>query len=1106
MMMRVFAISLLPFCSLALSLCVTCSAATYPLKVSSTNKRLLVDQNNAPFLLVGDSPHALIVNLNVADATRFFEDRRTNGFNSMWIEIICEDSEAGRIDGSLLDGTTPFTSTLGGGLWDMSTPNDAYFAHVDAIIRIAATNGIQILMNPADTGGWNGGWTETMLTNGSARCRQYGQYLGSRYKDFPNLIWFSGNDFQAWQTPTNDAVVSAIARGIKDFDTNHLQTVQFDYPVSASLDNTNWASIVNLNFVYSYYAQYERVQREYKRTNVMPIVMIEGHYEYQTNYYGDFGTIPVLRRQMYWSMLSGAIGHCYGNDAVWPFQPGWDAPAIFNSQAISELKHVTALFQSRRWHAFAPDINRTVLTAGFGTYATNAVVSANNFATCSRETNGHTVMVYAPTQRAMTIDMTKISGTNALAWWFDPRTGVATNFGPFATTGTRVFTPPTTNDWVLVLDDAAQNFPAPGAAPLIAPLEMTTGSLPGVSVGGNYSMQLTATGGVAPHSWSLAPASAALPAGLSLSQSGMLSGIPTSSGTFILSVHVTDAEAVMASRSLALVVSPVPLTISADNSVRSYGATNPALTGSVVGLLPFDNITAGFTAGATTNSPVGIYPISVTLGGPLGNYLLTINGGNLTVTPASLLVTAGSINKPFGTAVALTDYSVAGLLNNDSVTNLTLFSAGSGSNAPVGSYAINASGALGVGLTNYVIGYSNGTLTVGVPDLLIVAGSTNKVYGATLNPVAYVVVGLLDGDSVTNVILGSAGSLSNAPAGNYSINASAVEGVGLEKYSITYSNGTLAVGMAGLLVAAQDTNKVYGAMLDPAAYTAAGLSSWDSVTNVALASAGSVSNASVGSYAINVSDALGVGLSNYVIGYTNGTLTVGAAELLITAASTNKIYGTTLTPVDYIAVGLVNGDSVTNVSLSSAGTVSLAPVGSHPIQVSAAEGLGLTNYSIVYSNGTLTVMTPQLLIAPVGTNEVVLSWPAPTSPFTLQENADPTTTNWMDVTSPSIATGDGVQVALPATNGSCFYRLFTTVSGEMGGLSAPQLFIAPTDASGVVISWPASAPLFAVEMSTDLAAGYWVTVTNWPSVLMPGTNQIILPATNQACFFRLTVP
>ena len=48
-------------------------AAAYPVKVSGANPRLLVDQGNSPFMLVGDSPHALIVNLTVADAARYFD-------------------------------------------------------------------------------------------------------------------------------------------------------------------------------------------------------------------------------------------------------------------------------------------------------------------------------------------------------------------------------------------------------------------------------------------------------------------------------------------------------------------------------------------------------------------------------------------------------------------------------------------------------------------------------------------------------------------------------------------------------------------------------------------------------------------------------------------------------------------------------------------------------------------------------------------------------------------------------------------------------------------------------------------------------------------------
>ena len=58
-------------------------------------------------------------------------------------------------------------------------------------------------------------------------------------------------------------------------------------------------------------------------------------------------------------------------------------------------------------------------------------------------------------------DMT-LSGPQINAWWFDPRTGKATSAGTFAANGTRQFTPPGQQDWVLVLDDASKHLPSPG--------------------------------------------------------------------------------------------------------------------------------------------------------------------------------------------------------------------------------------------------------------------------------------------------------------------------------------------------------------------------------------------------------------------------------------------------------------------------------------------------------------------------------------------------------------------------------------------------------------------------------------------------------------------
>jgi hypothetical protein len=62
--------------------------------------------------------------------------------------------------------------------------------------------------------------------------------------------------------------------------------------------------------------------------------------------------------------------------------------------------------------------------------------------------------------------MSAIAGSRVKAWWFNPRSGEATAIGVFANSGERAFTPPDRGemlDWVLVLDDASNPYPPPGA-------------------------------------------------------------------------------------------------------------------------------------------------------------------------------------------------------------------------------------------------------------------------------------------------------------------------------------------------------------------------------------------------------------------------------------------------------------------------------------------------------------------------------------------------------------------------------------------------------------------------------------------------------------------
>jgi pectin methylesterase-like acyl-CoA thioesterase len=90
---------------------------------------------------------------------------------------------------------------------------------------------------------------------------------------------------------------------------------------------------------------------------------------------------------------------------------------------------------------------------------------------------------------------------------------------------------------------------------------------------------------------------------------------------------------------------------------------------------------------------------------------------------------------------------------------------------------------------------------------------------------------------------------------------------------------------------------------------------------------------------------------------TSTALTVNQAALTVTANSTSKSYGQTVAfaGTEFTTSGLTNGDSVTSVTLTSAGATNAAIVGSYPIVPSAATGTGLGNYNITYSNGTLAV-------------------------------------------------------------------------------------------------------------------------------------------------------
>jgi Protein of unknown function (DUF4038)/Putative collagen-binding domain of a collagenase len=419
-------------------------APAFPVRVAEGG-RYLVDRNGTPFLIAGESPQALMVNLSEKDAELFYANRRSHGFNTVWINLLCGRNIGGRADGSTYDGLVPFKKAD-----DLTTPNEAYFARCDRMVRLAHKHGLLVFLDPCETIDH----LKTMLKNGPEKCRQFGRYLGSRYKDFDNLLWMHGNDFQTWKNRDHAAVVQAVARGIRDKDTRHPHTVELDYLVSGSLDDPSWAPLIDVCASYTYYPTYAQVLKDYNRENAKPVVLIEADYEFERE-----STPAVLRRQEYWSLLSGAAGQLYGNGYTWPFKRGWKEK--LNTPGAIQMAHVQALFLPRPWHQLVPDQKHKVVVGGYGTFDAsttrgNVYGMTSDYVTAGRTPDGTLVMAYLPSLRTVTVDMTKLCAP-ATAQWYDPSRGtyVAVGRSPLPNRGEHSFTPPGNNadgDWVLVLE------------------------------------------------------------------------------------------------------------------------------------------------------------------------------------------------------------------------------------------------------------------------------------------------------------------------------------------------------------------------------------------------------------------------------------------------------------------------------------------------------------------------------------------------------------------------------------------------------------------------------------------------------------------------------
>jgi hypothetical protein len=186
-------------------------------------------------------------------------------------------------------------------------------------------------------------------------------------------------------------------------------------------------------------------------------------------------------------------------------------------------------------------------------------------------------------------------------------------------------------------------------------------------------------------------------------------------GTYPISATVSGAALGNYTLTLTantLTVVPTTLTISANNASRSYGIANPALNGTINGLINGDTVTVNYLTTAALNSPAGTYPIVPTVtGAALSNYSLSVVNGTLSITANgnALLIKVNSAARVFGASNPTFSGTVTGVLPGDNVVITYGTSATTASSS--GTYPISAS-VSGTSAGNYIATIDPGTLAV----------------------------------------------------------------------------------------------------------------------------------------------------------------------------------------------------------------------------------------------------------------------------------------------------------------------------------------------------------------------------------------------------------
>lgn len=262
----------------------------------------------------------------------------------------------------------------------------------------------------------------------------------------------------------------------------------------------------------------------------------------------------------------------------------------------------------------------------------------------------------------------------------------------------------------------------------------------------------------------------------------------------------------------------------------------------------------------------------------------------------------------------------------------------------------------------------SGSANFGSPSITAAQAQASLIFASTIGGNSNLVQTITNLDGTTSILSSLGRTVTTAGDGNtYTITPKALTITGTQ-LSSTYNGVSTyeTVANAGYTISGLVTNFNTGTVAAPVTGAATG-DTVGGVTHVVTLGASTMTNSAVAQacstancYTDAVSAALGTGLSNYTITYVSGTFNIAKAALSITQENTNLQFtgsAQTVTPA-YSVSGLVGLDAVSSLTTNTqTGTANGVYTGT----ISGANGTGLSNYTITYNPGILTISSNQTI-------------------------------------------------------------------------------------------------------------------------------------------------